>query len=504
MSMVTPARSGDNKPVNHLPFELWARIFLLTASDTEEKHVGVRSGQCLPLIISHVCTRWREISISVPFLWNTIDTRLGEHLNALFLRRSQQTPLHIYLHALSKRELRLDGLATSPSSTLPDSLLPDHVALRVQKLSSPHAESWSTLTSHLFTVNMPLPYTSLTHLSLYCFIGDQESYIRHFLQFLRGNSALESLDFLGCMAPLIPEDYLWDEDAVVLGHLRRVAIRAAYAEPTLVRSIITNITIPPDSTVCLELHEPWDIVEEGLFSLLSQGTQRHGFLNDPRLLQFEQNCDRRTSLFGGNDVSAFGMSISEPSASIGDLLSKTLTIMGRMMRCDYVTQLWLGPIVNDSEWLWGFGQEDTWLEVLRHLPALELLSLPVVDGFEIVGPLSALSNTRDGSFPCSHLSTLHIFVSEPSFHNFVSEPSVDFSPLLQFVTLRKRLHCHITTLSFHIPVDISVRVRDYIASLPLEQFVDELTYDTSTSLPRECSVRRRLYDTCACRPNFDS
>ncbi|KIK54896.1 hypothetical protein GYMLUDRAFT_130580, partial [Collybiopsis luxurians FD-317 M1] len=57
-------------PIRRLPNELLYRIFGLTYSTN---HLVSRDHQILALAISSVCTRWRQLALSSPDLWSSMD-----------------------------------------------------------------------------------------------------------------------------------------------------------------------------------------------------------------------------------------------------------------------------------------------------------------------------------------------------------------------------------------------------------------------------------------------
>ncbi|KAJ7113105.1 hypothetical protein C8R44DRAFT_797192 [Mycena epipterygia] len=91
-------------PVLTLPNELVSEIFFQSlSSDTPSDRSP--SGPRSPLFLGHICRKWREIALSTPSLWTTIELRLDDaatherqlRLLELWLSRSGDCPLFISL-----------------------------------------------------------------------------------------------------------------------------------------------------------------------------------------------------------------------------------------------------------------------------------------------------------------------------------------------------------------------------------------------------------------------
>jgi hypothetical protein len=79
-------------PISRLPTEILTIIFSLLAS------LGVLESSLpiAPSPVSHVCHRWRDISLNLPYLWNHINfTTLTSAGAAEMLARSKTVPLHL-------------------------------------------------------------------------------------------------------------------------------------------------------------------------------------------------------------------------------------------------------------------------------------------------------------------------------------------------------------------------------------------------------------------------
>ncbi|KAI0341414.1 hypothetical protein BDW22DRAFT_302038 [Trametopsis cervina] len=94
----------DHCFINRLPDEIFAQIF----EELYCHHISFCSRtQGSPLIPTHVCRRWRAISISLPSIWKCIhiDTMKPsnyEHILGLYLERSEPLPLSIFLSVVSR------------------------------------------------------------------------------------------------------------------------------------------------------------------------------------------------------------------------------------------------------------------------------------------------------------------------------------------------------------------------------------------------------------------
>lgn len=95
---------AERFPVNWLPTELLADIFvnLIVAEsvgpDDEEDYTDARTRHPTPIILSHVCQRWRNITFSTPQLWSCLSYRgasWNEQARHSFLERSRGTPLDV-------------------------------------------------------------------------------------------------------------------------------------------------------------------------------------------------------------------------------------------------------------------------------------------------------------------------------------------------------------------------------------------------------------------------
>ncbi|KAH9848916.1 hypothetical protein C2E23DRAFT_937200 [Lenzites betulinus] len=94
---------NDHRPVHQLPAEILALIFryALPSNDAEfhhsgEEEVDLHAEHFARVIISHVCKRWRAVSLEMATFWTVIDTHHAPWATTYF-ERSGTMPLHLYL-----------------------------------------------------------------------------------------------------------------------------------------------------------------------------------------------------------------------------------------------------------------------------------------------------------------------------------------------------------------------------------------------------------------------
>ncbi|KEP51037.1 F-box-like protein [Rhizoctonia solani 123E] len=91
-------------PIHSLPRELLARIFLFV-SRSQHNHTRY-SGLSMrnrPEVVSHVCSRWRELAVNSPSFWSTICLSVvGSPAKIVrataFAERARSLPLELQLH----------------------------------------------------------------------------------------------------------------------------------------------------------------------------------------------------------------------------------------------------------------------------------------------------------------------------------------------------------------------------------------------------------------------
>ncbi|KAG8948458.1 hypothetical protein FRC03_000714 [Tulasnella sp. 419] len=117
-----------------LPFDIVHDIFVLSddpASDT--KLHGT------PIVISHVCKRWREYALIIPALWNALRFHPAGLSNGwqdqlVFLERSQEAPLDIEIRITSPPRSSLEVSRDPP---------PHQANASIGRSPSSHKSSWS-------------------------------------------------------------------------------------------------------------------------------------------------------------------------------------------------------------------------------------------------------------------------------------------------------------------------------------------------------------------------
>ncbi|KAF9486010.1 hypothetical protein BDN70DRAFT_368699 [Pholiota conissans] len=91
-----------------LPVELWARIFLLCLPDEEFITPDPRQA---PLLLCQVCSQWRNVATSTPFLWNALAIRsswrkrIWKSSLDTWLNRSSNALLYLDISAAVDREI---------------------------------------------------------------------------------------------------------------------------------------------------------------------------------------------------------------------------------------------------------------------------------------------------------------------------------------------------------------------------------------------------------------
>ncbi|KAJ7202118.1 hypothetical protein GGX14DRAFT_463883 [Mycena pura] len=89
---------SERQPINWLPPELLIKIFLALAEADLDCHDPTEAYHRPPVVISHVCSRWRNVSLGVSKLWARISVQsLTWHAGAVveFLKRSVAAPVDV-------------------------------------------------------------------------------------------------------------------------------------------------------------------------------------------------------------------------------------------------------------------------------------------------------------------------------------------------------------------------------------------------------------------------
>ncbi|KAI3611730.1 hypothetical protein WG66_007694 [Moniliophthora roreri] len=98
-------RRSSLSAIRKLPVELWTNIFT-EVCQSEENALSVTHRKIImpPVVLSQVCSRWREIIGNLPQLWTSISVDLFDlrwdvrDLITLFVEKSQMHPLKIQIH----------------------------------------------------------------------------------------------------------------------------------------------------------------------------------------------------------------------------------------------------------------------------------------------------------------------------------------------------------------------------------------------------------------------
>ncbi|KAL0945299.1 hypothetical protein HGRIS_000805 [Hohenbuehelia grisea] len=122
-------------PIYLLPTELVAGIFAI-CHETEEEDYRDSATRCSRVIISHVCSRWRAVILSMPSLWSTISVRgprgSSHHRLEAHLERSAMFPLSLHF---------VSNLFTAEQSV---GNIKDNMVLTIV-----HAQRWKSVQLHL-------------------------------------------------------------------------------------------------------------------------------------------------------------------------------------------------------------------------------------------------------------------------------------------------------------------------------------------------------------------
>jgi hypothetical protein len=83
-------------PISSLPPELFATIFSLLCVPSTSSSGGNPDYHLARLNVSHICHRWREITLNQPLLWSHVDfTPLSSTGAAEILVRAKSAPLYL-------------------------------------------------------------------------------------------------------------------------------------------------------------------------------------------------------------------------------------------------------------------------------------------------------------------------------------------------------------------------------------------------------------------------
>ncbi|KAJ8469951.1 hypothetical protein ONZ45_g16719 [Pleurotus djamor] len=167
--------SGRPSPIGSLPIEILSHIFALSCfgetSERDEHPLGFDTQSItIPLVLSTVCRRWRQVALSTSSLWTTLcvtpDFVLGDSLDTThittFLHRSRKVPLRIFVDVRDPDwDFTEPGVTQSPSNYQPP-LASEHLSQALSILL-PHLSRWCSIS--IFTDTWALMHTALTLIS---------------------------------------------------------------------------------------------------------------------------------------------------------------------------------------------------------------------------------------------------------------------------------------------------------------------------------------------------
>lgn len=188
-----------------LPVELWARIFLLCLPDEEFITPDPRQA---PLLLCQICSGWRNIAISTPFLWNALAIRsswrryIWKSSLKTWLQRSSKASLYLDISIAIDKELSsvehhvfMSIMATSDRwrhlrLNIPNNLLlpvlrrkmprlqtlefssKEYILnIRIHPYQAPKLRTISFLTKVVYLHGQVLPWKQLTHLASHCWLN---------------------------------------------------------------------------------------------------------------------------------------------------------------------------------------------------------------------------------------------------------------------------------------------------------------------------------------------
>lgn len=172
-----------------LPNELLAEIFQVSLSETtcprisgwdDEYNLDDNSpltSNLLPVVLSHVCRRWRAISVESPLLWTHLRFNVSksslDRLTAFFTR-SKHAPIHISIHHVPPKFLADRFKFPLPRNTADIRFISKNRLAQVFSLLAPHCERWASLNisgsdaeSHKFIVSQLAECTPASQLEYF-------------------------------------------------------------------------------------------------------------------------------------------------------------------------------------------------------------------------------------------------------------------------------------------------------------------------------------------------
>lgn len=423
----------------------------------------------IPLALSHVCARWRQISLSIPILWTDIDSRRHPLHNQLYIQRSGSHPLTIwaelecpagfgdFLNEFMSRVFvfrTINARAFPPDEITPMRSFIDlvysasnlHVLdCRCQFMRTDatvhlvHLDRYPQLQflrlEHYKWISPQSPLNHLTHLSLRFDYDNHAAFSRfwfHLFDLLEHTRILENLDIRCYNGAKSSETRHWTS-TIHLPRLKYLSMTSSHF--ISFHHLLELVVFPPDCIVAFYHHGQESAIATpyGLFSFVPP--EEHsglspGFLQNTTVLHIERF--RETDTFrrqdfpfhsrpsldltggNGNGTSTFRFRL-EHSGLTESAVSDTLRDIPRFLshQCAHLRELWLGPNWDGC----GIFDKDrdgvpaeTRQSWLTALPSLELLALPFKfrDPDIIYAPPGSF---EDNGVVCPRLHTIHAFLS---------------------------------------------------------------------------------------------
>lgn len=233
VSKITDLES-QKQPINWLPTELLIEIFLIR---TEDESAGLATGlpyNPAPVIISHVCHKWRELALTTSRLWSFISYRTSEWI---------PRPLSIFLERTGCSLISFNFISTLSTST-PDGpnarVLEADTLVHIIDTLFRHRRRFHSLTFEcVFAKSMEHITTGVTR--VYDHLRELESL---HLALSTSNPSFEGTQLLN--VDLLSKDQSSPESQIILRHLRLEQMPLSVLPAFLIRRIRTlELSYPP-------------------------------------------------------------------------------------------------------------------------------------------------------------------------------------------------------------------------------------------------------------------
>ncbi|KAH9063440.1 hypothetical protein EDB87DRAFT_187751 [Lactarius vividus] len=288
LQMILARRQNNVAAINKLPVEILAHIFKLASMSEADAHPA----QCI-IVLSLVCSHWRQTALGFPALWTTIHLREGAihdfQLATLCLERSKDASLSIVISTLFRGEqisnfflpyssriesvsisipfkcssydvprfllstcgfraprLKSLRLCTAMWGSYHSPVLPPILGGDISRVTHLQVESFSPYPGHIFGC--------LTHLAL----SSQSQYekrpsMTEFLDFLAANPYLEELLLDDAGPSLNTSDRRLP---IYLPHLRLLCFVSTLTERALASRVLSHLRLPRHC--CIRAHRDMD------------------------------------------------------------------------------------------------------------------------------------------------------------------------------------------------------------------------------------------------------